>query len=348
MQNFKNKYWCIKSSRVWISMVVIWCLISVYLSYQEWPMHWHDDKRFYPEAFRNWLFWASWSVPLLLIYSFIGFFKSQTILKRLSFCLFSLFFLIASWARCVEPQLLVLKKTTIVNLPANVQAVKIALVSDLHLGLYYRSWHLNQLVKKLNELPVDAVFFAGDWTYETDLDMVQAYSPLAQIKHRKFGVLGNHDLRKPGPNLELQLRNALMHNGVELIEGKTLDWQGWQVVGIDDLWGGKPEFQVPYLLAPILQEGANRRLVLTHQPDTVEQFKNKAAFLTMAGHTHGGQIQLPWLTEWNLEIFSRNPWYDGLYHLPQTRLFVTTGVGMTGLPARFLTPPRIDLISLEH
>ena len=92
MQTFKNKYWCIKSSWVWISMVLIWCLISVYLSYQEWPTHWHDDKRFLPEAFRNWLFWASWSVPLLLIYSLIGFFKSKTILKKLFFFLFSIFF----------------------------------------------------------------------------------------------------------------------------------------------------------------------------------------------------------------------------------------------------------------
>ena len=89
MQTFKNKYWCIKNSWVWIVMVLIWCLISVYLSYQEWPTHWHDDKRFLPEAFRNWLFWASWSVPLLLIYSLIGFFKSKTIFKKLFFFLFS-------------------------------------------------------------------------------------------------------------------------------------------------------------------------------------------------------------------------------------------------------------------
>lgn len=342
------KHWSHKYSMYLIGLTLVWSLLSVYLAYQEWLGNWHVLGRAPIEAFKTWLFWASWASPFILFYFCLRLVLAKTLLVRSIFLLLSLASMVGTWARCVEPQMLTIKQTTIVNIPEGTKAIKIALVSDLHLGLYYRQWHLNKLVKQLNQLPLDAVFFAGDWTYEPKLNLAHAFAPLAEIKHRKFGVLGNHDLQKPGPALEQQLREALTLNGVELIEGKSIDWNGWQVIGIDDLWGGKPANQVPHLLAPLVQEVANRRLVLTHQPDTVEQFKSNAAFLTMAGHTHGGQIQLPWLTQHNLEAFARNPWYDGLYYLPQTRLLVSTGLGETGLPARLFTPPRIDLISLEN
>jgi predicted MPP superfamily phosphohydrolase len=341
------KHWSHKYRVYLLVLTLVWSCLSVYLAYQDWLGNWHVLGRAPIEAFKTWLFWASWASPLILFYFSLRLFQAKTLLVKSIFLLLSLASLVGTWARCIEPQMLTINQTTIVNIPEGTQAIKIALVSDLHLGLYYRQWHLKKLVKQLNQLPLDAVFFAGDWTYEPELNLAQAFAPLAEIKHRKFGVLGNHDLQKPGPALEQQLRLALSQHGVELIEGKTIDWQGWQVIGIDDLWGGKPENQIPHLLTPLAQEGANRRLVLTHQPDTVEQFKSNAAFLTMAGHTHGGQIQLPWLTRRNLEAFSRNPWYDGLYDLPPTRLLVSAGLGETGLPARLFTPPRIDLISLE-
>ena len=88
------------------------------------------------------------------------------------------------------------------------------------------------------------------------------------------------------------------------------------------------------------------RLLLAHQPDTYAFVPPGSAFLGMAGHTHGGQIRLPWLTGLVLRSLTRNPWWDGLYDTPAGRIFVTPGVGTIGLPMRFGVPPTIDVISL--
>lgn len=330
-----------------ILLVLIWCVISIFLALQEWPGHWHVIGRLPVEAFKTWLFWSSWCAPLLALYAWFLWFHAHQWWLRIFYFFLLLALCIAVWARCIEPQIITVRSTTLHSIAKGSSPLRIALVSDLHVGLYFRQWHLNRLVEKLNELPVDAVMFAGDWSYEPELDLVKTFAPLAKIKHQKWGVLGNHDLQKPGPALQEPLRHALSLHGVQLLEGKSLTWKGWKLVGLDDLWGGQPEQQIPNLLHSYPSGVTPPVIVLTHQPDTVEKFPPNSAFLTLTGHTHGGQIQLPWLTRYNLETFARNPWYDGLYQLEAAHLLVSTGMGETGLPARFLIPPRIELISLE-
>jgi predicted MPP superfamily phosphohydrolase len=251
---------------------------------------------------------------------------------------------IGNWARWVEPQMLEVRETTFTGLPAGAPPLRIALVSDIHLGTYVRQWHLEKLVRKLNDLDVDVVVVAGDWTYEPPLDLTAAFAPIGRIRHPVLAVLGNHDVEKPGPALQAQLREALEKHRVTFLEGKSIPFKGWEWVGIGDYWGGHPEADVK----AVLSTPNPRRIVVTHQPDAVSLFPKQAAFLTLAGHTHGGQIQVPWLTVKNMELFTDNPWYNGRYDLPQSTLFVTTGTGFTGLPARWLMPPRVDLLILQR
>jgi predicted MPP superfamily phosphohydrolase len=198
------------------------------------------------------------------------------------------------------------------------------------------------LVNHLNTLDVDAIMVAGDWTYEPKLDLVAGFSPLAQLKAPVFAVLGNHDVEKPGPKLSVALRTALRQHGVQPLEGKTVLWQGWQLSGLDDLWGGRPQPQI----AALPPNPERNRIVLTHQPDTASLMPPHTAQLTVAGHTHGGQVNLPYITTKILQHTMRQPWYDGLHQSRFGQVFVTTGTGMVGLPVRFAMPPRVDVLHL--
>ena len=319
-------------------------MASLALAAWDWQDRWWTPGREARYFLRLWLFWitpallpafgclAAWAVA-----------TSRPAVRVL--CMLAALPLAAgSWARLVEPELLRVRQTVVRGVPAQADPVRIALVSDIHWGLFGRDHQVQRLVARLNELGVDAVFFAGDWTYEPRRDLVAGLAPLAQLRVPAFAVLGNHDTEAPGPPLAGALRSALEAHRVSVVEGRRLAWKGWEIVGLEDLWGGFPQRQIrEHLGAP-----HPARLVLAHQPDTFEFVPPGSTFLGLAGHTHGGQIRLPWLTERVLRGSTRNPWWDGLYQTANARVFVTPGTGMIGLPMRLGVPPTIEVIALER
>lgn len=333
----------IRLLRFCVGVIGLWCVVSGVLAWSEWQGVWHGPKNIELQAFRAWLNWSSLAAPLVLVAAGVRLLQAARWPAKVLWLTVVVLCAIGNWARLVEPQMLVVRSSTVQGIPAGASPLRIALVSDIHLGTYVRQWHLQKLVNQLNALEVDVVVVAGDWTYEPPLDLVAAFAPIGQLRHPVLAVLGNHDVEKPGPALQAQLRAALEQHRVTFLEGKSLQFKGWEWVGVGDYWGGQPEKDVKKVLA----SPNPRRIVVTHQPDAVSLFPPHSAFLTVAGHTHGGQIQLPWLTVKNMEQFTVNPWYQGRYDLPQSTLFVTTGTGFTGLPARFLTPPRIDVLRLQ-
>ena len=70
--------------------------------------------------------------------------------------------------------------------------------------------------------------------------------------------------------------------------------------------------------------------------------------LAMAGHTHGGQIYIPWLTGEMFMLIRDEPYVNGYYDTPTGKLFVTPGIGVTGVPLRFDCPPTIDVLELRR
>lgn len=325
-------------------LATLWLAASVAITWWDWQDRWnapgHETKYF----FRLWLFWVSLAGPVLLAGSLYLCVRCRSLAGRITWCLMGLLLAIGCWARLVEPNLLRVRTTTLTGIPAHSTPLRLALVADIHWGLFGRDGQLQRLVDRLNALEVDAIVVAGDWTYEPKRDLVGGLAPLSQLRAPVFGVLGNHDLRAPGPDVEQTLRHALQTHRVQLLEGKRLAWRGWELVGIDDLWGGHPEAQI----ATLLTTPSPSRLIVSHQPDAVARFPRNAAFLTLSGHTHGGQITLPYLKRHVLESGTLNPWWDGLYSTESSRLFVTPGIGMISLPARLGVPPTIDVLELTH
>lgn len=237
------------------------------------------------------------------------------------------------YARFIEPERIVIRETPIkIGAP-----IRIALISDLHIGLFHDEKRVQKIVDSLNQLDVDVVVVAGDWTYEPPRPLVHMLAPLSKLKHRALSVPGNHDEEAPGPPLAAELRAALIIHRVEPIEGRVVDIKGVHFVGIGDRWAHKD-------MVPILRDSTVPLVALAHNPDSLDRLNETPIRTLLAGHTHGGQINLPFVTEWVLGGIAKGGYKRGLYATADKQVFVTSGLGTIGVPLRLFQPPVIDVL----
>lgn len=330
-----------------VALFIFFFVLAFPLAWWDWQGRWHAGERTLLYAIRMWLYWAQFSMLPLLLALLTSPWGKKNRRQRSVKTIFCIGLVCGIWAEQIEPHLLQVRYTTIQTgksaAQPKPQTVKIALVSDIHWGFFGRDWQLQRVIDHIATLDIDAVFIAGDWTYEPKLDLETGFAPLKQLTVPIFGVLGNHDLEKPGPRVADELLKALVANNVQFVEKKTISWKGWQIIGLNDLWGGHPRDEIE----PLFHQPASNRLVLTHQPDTFSLLPDNAMQVGLAGHSHGGQVYIPFATEWQLEKSIKLGWYNGLYQTPHGQVFVTPGIGMTNLPFRFAVPPTIDVLTIQ-
>jgi predicted MPP superfamily phosphohydrolase len=159
-----------------------------------------------------------------------------------------------------------------------------------------------------------------------------------------YSVAGNHDEELPGPPIQHELHQALLALNIEPIEGRVVTTHpSVYVYGTGDLWAGKAD-----LTALRFFPQDKPWIVVAHNPDTVDHIPSGLSHrpLMLSGHTHGGQVDIPWLTAWALKKESKYGFQVGLYDMPNAQVYVTAGTGMVAAPLRFLMPPSIDLLEL--
>lgn len=290
-----------------------------------------------------WALWGVWPALVWLAWKTTLALRAQRIRSGITWLAALLLCMAAAWARFIEPTLLVVRETSL----GRQCGTQVALISDIHMGLYMREPDLRRIVERLNTLPIDAVLVAGDWTHVPPRDLARTFAPLAQLRHPMIAVLGNHDEQMPGPPLTEDLRDTLRALKVQLIDGRQVPLGRCALMGVGDLYAGSAETDLKHLwMEPPAQPSA-RRVLLTHNPDITQRMPPGTASLVLAGHTHGGQVYLPGLTQLMLRRATRGAFEQGLYELPNdTRLFITPGVGINLLPLRFLVPPTIDVLAL--
>ena len=249
------------------------------------------------------------------------------------------------YARFIEPHMIQVKKCQyqLNETRQLLKPVRIALIGDLHIGLF--SGHERQLktiVKRLNEQKPDLVVIAGDWTYEPENTLAEELEVLREINAPVYSVNGNHDEQYPGPPIQNLLRHALKVNNVIDIEGQIVEFDEFRLIGVGDLWAGKADMR----FMPHLPQD-KPWVILSHNPDTVDMVPSLPTRpLMLSGHTHGGQVELPWLTDFVMKKVSILGHKKGLYRHEHADVFVTVGTGMVGVPFRFRVPPTIDIIEL--
>jgi predicted MPP superfamily phosphohydrolase len=241
----------------------------------------------------------------------------------------------------------------IAGLPDAFDGFRIAQLSDIHLGGYMHVELLAHFVDKTNGLGADLICVTGDIT--DGLDHAPDTFPVLGGLSAPEGVvaiLGNHDHYTGADAVAAALRE---HTGFRVMrdESFALERDGGRlhILGVDDAgddWtrGLREHYAVPPLVEGI--PSGEPSVLLSHRPDLFGQAAALGIGLVLSGHTHGGQIALPWPSRRPSSLahfISDFP--RGTYRLGDSTLHVNLGIGVTGQPVRVFSPREITLITLR-
>lgn len=253
-----------------------------------------------------------------------------------------------AYARHVEPRWL---KTTALSLalerlPSAFAGLRIVQFSDIHLGLAFGTERLADLAGRLALLKPDLLAFTGD-LYDhavADADAcIRILSGLA-APLGKWAVLGNHDYNAGAARVADLLRQAgfrvLVNDSAPVERGGARMW----VAGVDDMWEGKPDAKRAMRGVPPHEF----TLLLSHAPDFADIALEHSVDLQLSGHTHGGQVRLPFVGHLKVPLYGEK-YVDGLYRLGGGKLqvYVNRGIGMSLYPVRFCCRPEVTVLTLE-
>lgn len=228
-------------------------------------------------------------------------------------------------------------------------SLRVVHISDIH----YKGdrAYLMRIVALVNQLSPDAVCFTGDLVEETQY-LDEALNILGEISVSLYGVPGNHEywsgasfpriskaFRKTGGEW-LVGRSTVAAQGRVLIAGRTgSEINARQAVSGFAMHGKWVEWY------PVRHAPDAKRILLTHYPLDIENVKGSRFDLILSGHSHGGQVRLPFLGALTVP-FGVNGYQRGVYQTPSGLLHVSAGLGTFFLPIRFLCRPEITLIEL--
>jgi len=231
------------------------------------------------------------------------------------------------------------------NLPKDLRGLRLLQISDIHMGDYFSAHDLARAIGAANELRADVAFVTGD-LITTKWDPLDAcLHELSKLRASSgvWGCMGNHEMHARVENytaakaLEFDLR-FLRHQAVPLTFGQSRI----NLVGVDH----QRRLELYLERVEELIEPGVFNLLLSHNPDVFPIAARQGFGLTLAGHTHGGQINLE-IAGSNLNIADLlTPYTKGFYQLANSSLYVNSGLGTIGVPVRIGAPPEITLIRL--
>jgi predicted MPP superfamily phosphohydrolase len=258
----------------------------------------------------------------------------------------------AVWAVVVEPGRVRVREVTIIleRWPPALAGVRIAVLGDIHTGSPHVSpAKLRAIVADVNAAHPDVVVLLGDYVIhgivggrfvepETTAEILGGLRAPGGV----VAVLGNHDWWLDGT----RVRAALEANGIPVLENQARPiehngarlWLG----GLADLWTRQVDIDGTLAAVP----PAEPVVFLTHNPDVFPGVPARVA-LTLAAHTHGGQVRVPPFPP--PLVPSRYGARFAAGHIVEggRHLFVTTGVGMSILPVRFAVPPEVAILTIR-
>lgn len=250
----------------------------------------------------------------------------------------------------VERNLVVTKKYEINSVENGENNLRVVQFSDTHLGEYYNLNNLEKAVNKINELNPDIVVFTGDLidnalTYN---DLFNISNVLSKINANsgKYAVYGNRD---HGGGAENYYENIMIQSGFKVLKNSStsivVNGNKINIFGGDDSLLG--EHNVKKTINGINKDDFN--LLLIHEPDLIDQYKDYPIDLALSGHSHGGQVYIPFYGPIKKNILSEK-YNRGMYYLDneiKTKIYVNIGLGNTKVPFRFLTIPEIVVFDIN-
>jgi predicted MPP superfamily phosphohydrolase len=252
-------------------------------------------------------------------------------------------------------------KLSFANLPSAFNNFSIVQLSDLHASFWVGRNYLTRMVEETNKLESDLLVITGDFITGAVNDFWKRWLPASNrdylamvinvLKHLKGGdkiaVLGNHD-QWDGKATENRLVKELEGIGIRVLRNCSTHLRRGKdrlyFAGTDDVW-------FSYDLDAALREVPNNafKILLTHSPDATSDIDKKMKIdLILCGHTHGGQVAIPYLSQYFLPIDNPARYMAGLVKESYGYTYVNRGIGTLVFPLRLNAPPEITRFTLKH
>ena len=230
------------------------------------------------------------------------------------------------------------------------EGFRLVQVSDIHMGGWMNAEHFSYVMKLALAQEADLLALTGDFVNyhgkrQVDVVVMEELSEVFNMLGGlpRVGILGNHDhLTDPDAIRQMMEKNQILDltNGVHTIVrgGEYL-----HIAGVDDMGNGYPDLNK--VLATLPKDGS--AILLSHEPDFADMSARTGRFdLQISGHSHGGQVVLPFVGPPYLPWGGRK-YYDGLYQVGTMLQYTNRGVGMTGPSIRFNCRPEITVFTLQ-
>ncbi len=244
-------------------------------------------------------------------------------------------------------------RIAIAGLPPSLAGLRLVHIADTHLGPYITLPYLEGVIERANTLRPDVVLLTGDYVHRSPATIPAGVGVMRGLRPRvaTLAVLGNHDHWEGAD----RCREAFDRIGIPVLDNRRffLDparrlspeapASGLCLAGVDDLWEG--EVRPDQALGGV--PPAMPRLLLSHNPDVAETLTGEHRVdLMLCGHTHGGQVVVPFYGPPIVPSRFGMKYAGGLNQGPHCRVMTTRGAGMAFIPVRFNCPPEIGLIEL--
>jgi predicted MPP superfamily phosphohydrolase len=260
-------------------------------------------------------------------------------------------------ASLLEPNHPVVTRVEIplVRLPREFDGFTIVQLSDFHFDPYFSAIPIRNAVRIARYLNPDLVALTGDFVsapvvkeqVSNNRASMQAYpcsDLLKDLRAREgiWAVMGNHDAATSSVHVQTALKQAgiqvLSNRAVPIERGGRRFW----LAGIDDVLIGTPDLKGALRDVP----PSEPVVLLVHEPDFADRSANHSVDLQLSGHSHGGQVRIPWVGAIYLPPMGRK-YPRGLRKIKNLMLYTNVGLGTLYIPVRFACAPEITFITLK-
>lgn len=276
--------------------------------------------------------------------------------------------LLILYGAVIEPRVLLDEQyveAELPGLPPEWDSKQVALLADFQIGMWWDNRGMvSKAVDRIIENRAEMVLIGGDFVYKPDSakvkEAVNLVRPLVEANIPVYAVLGNHDysLMKKESNSRPEMANYLTREleeaGIVVLRNESINIgtvaDPLHLVGIDSEWADNSD--PASAMQGIAPDEA--RIIFMHNPVAYRDFKANTAPLTLAGHTHGGQLRIPLLPSESWLDIARDRevvaegWSSDKIDKAGNRLYVNRGIGFSLIPVRLFCRPELTLITIKQ
>src|SRR5437762_8649881 len=243
------------------------------------------------------------------------------------------------------------------RLPRAFEGFHIAQLSDIHISPFMPASEIRRCVTLVNELKADLVVLTGDYLADDRQAQGEVVQALAGLRapYGVFGCLGNHEIYTETEDSITRLfaavgirilrqERALIQSHGEVLNLIGVDYQQRRFSRdhdghlVDRYLEGSEKLVMPDMV----------NILLSHNPNSFDRAAESGIDLTLAGHSHGGQLALSFINRGLALVYPETPYVSGWYEKPGGQLYVNRGIGTTGPPIRLGARPEITVLELSR